>query len=29
MEVLTISKELFINENIRAREVRLIGADGA
>lgn len=29
MEVLPISKELFINENIRAREVRLIGADGA
>ncbi|EZP60519.1 translation initiation factor IF-3 [Exiguobacterium acetylicum] len=29
MEVLTISKDLLINESIRAREVRLIGADGA
>ncbi|AFS71139.1 Translation initiation factor IF-3 [Exiguobacterium antarcticum B7] len=29
MEVLTISKDLLINEGIRAREVRLIGADGA
>jgi len=27
--VLTISKDLLINESIRAREVRLIGADGA
>lgn len=29
MEVLTISKDLLINESIRTREVRLIGADGA
>ncbi|MDF2608406.1 MAG: translation initiation factor [Bacillales bacterium] len=28
MEVLTISKDLLVNEAIRAREVRLIGANG-